>query len=154
LGMHDALISPEQVQDPWEKNVPGLGLGRDPVRSPMPWSGEVHAGFSTVEPWLAGRPRGSRLLRAAARRSLFDALTLSIAVAVTARGACPQRRVISKRHSHGGRAGLPARALGTNISGRFEHERQRSKPAAASRKRTGFDFHVGVLCPDRSTASA
>jgi alpha-glucosidase len=52
LCMHDAAISPEQVQDPWEKNVPGLGLGRDPVRSPIPWSSETYAGFSTVPPWL------------------------------------------------------------------------------------------------------
>jgi alpha-glucosidase len=52
LGMQDAPISPNQVHDPWERNVPGLGLRRDPVRSPMPWSGEPHGGFSAVEPWL------------------------------------------------------------------------------------------------------
>jgi alpha-glucosidase len=52
LGMQDVPISPSQVQDPWEKNVPGLGLGRDPVRSPLPWSDEPHGGFSTAEPWL------------------------------------------------------------------------------------------------------
>jgi glycosidase len=39
-------------RDPWEKNVPGLGLGRDPVRTPMPWSNATGAGFSTGEPWL------------------------------------------------------------------------------------------------------
>jgi alpha-glucosidase len=52
LGMQDVPISPSQVRDPWERNVPGLGLGRDPVRSPLPWSDEPHGGFSTVEPWL------------------------------------------------------------------------------------------------------
>jgi alpha-glucosidase len=52
LGMQDAPVSPSQVQDPWEKNVPGLGLGRDPVRSPMPWSRDRHGGFSTAVPWL------------------------------------------------------------------------------------------------------
>jgi alpha-glucosidase len=36
LGLTDVPIPPERVQDPWEKNVPGLGLGRDPVRTPMP----------------------------------------------------------------------------------------------------------------------
>jgi alpha-glucosidase len=52
LGMRDTVISPLQVQDPWEKNVPGLGLGRDPARSPMPWSRDRHGGFTTAAPWL------------------------------------------------------------------------------------------------------
>ena len=30
-------IPPERVQDPLEKNEPGLGLGRDPERTPMQW---------------------------------------------------------------------------------------------------------------------
>jgi alpha-glucosidase len=52
LGLTDVPIPPERVQDPWEKNVPGLGLGRDPVRTPMPWDGSANAGFTTGEPWL------------------------------------------------------------------------------------------------------
>jgi alpha-glucosidase len=52
IGMHDVAIPPELVQDPWEKNVPGLGLGRDPCRTPMQWSAEEHAGFSGAPPWL------------------------------------------------------------------------------------------------------
>jgi alpha-glucosidase len=52
LGMTDVEIAPEAVQDPWEKNVPGMGFGRDPVRTPMAWTDGVHGGFSTVEPWL------------------------------------------------------------------------------------------------------
>ena len=52
IGMADGVISPEQVQDPWEKRVPGLGLGRDPCRTPMQWSSESGAGFSRVQPWL------------------------------------------------------------------------------------------------------
>jgi hypothetical protein len=32
------------VQGPWKKNVPGLGLGRDRVWTPMMWSGELHGG--------------------------------------------------------------------------------------------------------------
>ncbi len=50
--MRAAPILPAQVQDPWEKNVPGLGRGRDPVRTPISWSSALHGGFSTVEPWL------------------------------------------------------------------------------------------------------
>ncbi|HSK29898.1 MAG TPA: alpha-amylase family glycosyl hydrolase [Candidatus Limnocylindria bacterium] len=52
LGMHDVPIPPEHVRDPFEKNVPGLGLGRDPVRTPMQWTADENAGFSTAEPWL------------------------------------------------------------------------------------------------------
>jgi alpha-glucosidase len=35
--MEKVVIPPERVQDPWEKNEPGLGLGRGPSRMPMPW---------------------------------------------------------------------------------------------------------------------
>jgi len=52
LGMVDVPIPRERVQDPYEKNVPGLGVGRDPERTPMQWDGSRYAGFSTVEPWL------------------------------------------------------------------------------------------------------
>jgi alpha-glucosidase len=52
IGMHDVAIAPDRVQDPFEKNVPGLGLGRDPVRTPMQWSGENWADFSSAKPWL------------------------------------------------------------------------------------------------------
>jgi len=52
LGMRDVQVPPEQVQDPWEKNVPGLGLGRDPVRTPMQWAPGAQAGFSSAVPWL------------------------------------------------------------------------------------------------------
>src|SRR5690348_5890770 len=52
LGMKDVLIPPEQVHDPAEKNEPGLGLGRDPERSPMLWDESPHAGFTSGKPWL------------------------------------------------------------------------------------------------------
>jgi alpha-glucosidase len=52
IGMHDVPIPPDQVQDPYEKNVPGLGLGRDPVRTPMQWNGDESGGFTTGKPWL------------------------------------------------------------------------------------------------------
>ena len=56
LGMCDVAIAPEQVQDPWEKNEPGLGLGRDPQRTPMQWDTSPNAGFSTGLPWLPLSP--------------------------------------------------------------------------------------------------
>jgi alpha-glucosidase len=52
IGMHDVGILPELVRDPWEKNVPGVGLGRDPERTPMQWDASPNAGFTSGEPWL------------------------------------------------------------------------------------------------------
>ena len=54
IGMHDIPVPPELVKDPWEQNVPGLGLGRDPERSPMQWDASPNAGFCppNVQPWL------------------------------------------------------------------------------------------------------
>jgi alpha-glucosidase len=52
LGMADVAIPPAAVQDPWEKNEPGIGVGRDPVRTPMRWTDEPNAGFTTGTPWL------------------------------------------------------------------------------------------------------
>ena len=52
IGMTDVKIATEEVQDPFEKNEPGKGLGRDPERTPMQWSDAPHAGFTSGEPWL------------------------------------------------------------------------------------------------------
>jgi alpha-glucosidase len=52
IGMVNVPIPPERLQDPFEKNVPGIGVGRDPERTPMQWEAGPCAGFSTVEPWL------------------------------------------------------------------------------------------------------
>lgn len=52
LGMEDVDIPKDKIMDPQELNIPGKGLGRDPERTPMQWSGEQYAGFSEQEPWL------------------------------------------------------------------------------------------------------
>jgi glycosidase len=54
IGMHDVEIPPDRIRDPWDVNVPGLGLGRDPERTPMQWDGTPHAGFTASggDPWL------------------------------------------------------------------------------------------------------
>jgi alpha-glucosidase len=52
IGMHDVEIPPELVQDPQELGVPGMGLGRDPERTPMQWDASPNAGFTTGTPWL------------------------------------------------------------------------------------------------------
>jgi alpha-glucosidase len=52
IGMRQVAIASDQVRDPFEKNVPGIGVGRDGCRTPMQWDGSEHAGFSSAEPWL------------------------------------------------------------------------------------------------------
>jgi alpha-glucosidase len=52
IGMHQVAIAPDQVRDPFEKNVPGIGVGRDGCRTPMQWDATQYAGFSRSTPWL------------------------------------------------------------------------------------------------------
>ena len=52
IGMHDVPIPDHRVQDPVERRIPGIGLGRDPERTPMQWSGAPAGGFTTADPWL------------------------------------------------------------------------------------------------------
>jgi alpha-glucosidase len=52
IGMEQAVLGAEQLRDPFEKNVPGLGLGRDGCRTPMQWDNTAQAGFSPATPWL------------------------------------------------------------------------------------------------------
>ena len=60
IGMEDAHIPEDRVRDPWEINMPGLGEGRDPCRTPMRWTPAPHGGFCPegVEPWL---PMGAQV---------------------------------------------------------------------------------------------
>jgi alpha-glucosidase len=53
IGMPQVAIASDQVRDPFEKNVPGIGVGRDGCRTPMQWNASPCAGFSTAAaPWL------------------------------------------------------------------------------------------------------
>ena len=52
IGMRQVAIAPDQVRDPFEKNVPDIGVGRDGCRTPMQWDATRYAGFSTSTPWL------------------------------------------------------------------------------------------------------
>jgi alpha-glucosidase len=68
IGMSDVAIPAGEVQDPYEKNVPGFGLGRDPVRTPMPWDGGPNGGFTAGRPWLRlGADAGTRNVAAQER---------------------------------------------------------------------------------------
>jgi alpha-glucosidase len=55
-GMARIDVRRELVQDPWEMNEPGLGVGRDPWRTPMQWDASANAGFTTGRPWLPVDP--------------------------------------------------------------------------------------------------
>ncbi|MGV3556885.1 alpha-amylase family glycosyl hydrolase [Larkinella arboricola] len=52
IGMRDVPIPFEEVQDPQGLNMPDKNLSRDPARTPMQWSAEPNAGFTTGKPWL------------------------------------------------------------------------------------------------------
>jgi alpha-glucosidase len=56
IGLADVAIPASDVQDPRELREPGIGLGRDPVRTPMPWDAGDGAGFTTGTPWLPLNP--------------------------------------------------------------------------------------------------
>ena len=56
LGLGRCEIPPDRIRDPRELRQPGIGLGRDPARTPMPWDDGSNAGFSTGEPWLPLNP--------------------------------------------------------------------------------------------------
>jgi alpha-glucosidase len=116
LGLEDVTIPPDRVQDPWEKNEPGLGLGRDPARTPMPWDGSDFAGFTTGTPWLPLNPdRAERNLavQAADSRSVLTlyrrliALRREHAALQTGRyaAACTEGDVLAfeRRHGQGAR---------------------------------------------------
>jgi alpha-glucosidase len=54
IGLPDVPVPPHLVQDPFERRVPGIGVGRDPARTPMRWSPARNAGFCPPDatPWL------------------------------------------------------------------------------------------------------
>jgi alpha-glucosidase len=54
LGMRDVPVPPPQRRDPVGTGAFDAGPGRDPCRTPMPWSPGPGAGFTTpdAEPWL------------------------------------------------------------------------------------------------------
>lgn len=52
IGMLDTPIPPDRIEDPSEKRQPGIGFGRDPERTPMPWDASPNGGFTSGRPWL------------------------------------------------------------------------------------------------------
>jgi alpha-glucosidase len=87
IGMADVPIAPEQVQDPAEKNEPGIGQGRDPERTPMCWDQTPLAGFTTGVPWLPMGENHADINVAAEQENPESLLTL-------------YRKLIALRKSH------------------------------------------------------
>ena len=57
IGMHDVDIPKEFIQDPMAKLDPNNGMGRDLARTPMQWTPEKNAGFTSAkQPWLPVSP--------------------------------------------------------------------------------------------------
>ena len=52
LGMIDTPIGQAAMRDPAELREPGKGRGRDPVRTPFPWTEGPGRGFTAGTPWL------------------------------------------------------------------------------------------------------
>ena len=80
LGIGAVAISPDQVRDPRELRQPGIGLGRDPCRTPMPWDGSSNAGFSAALPWLPLNPDWPIRNAAAQRTDASSTLNLTRAL--------------------------------------------------------------------------
>jgi alpha-glucosidase len=73
-GAERSSVPPQCVQDPFEKLVPGFGLGRDPERTPMRWDDSANGGFTTGAPWLPMSDDRSRNVQqqAADERSIVN----------------------------------------------------------------------------------
>src|SRR5690606_28983538 len=78
LGLPQAEVSFERLQDPFGKSFWPRFKGRDGCRTPMPWTGQApHGGFSEAEPWLPMDERHRALAVAAQETSSDSALGLA-----------------------------------------------------------------------------
>jgi len=92
IGLPSMQVPPDRVRDPFAKLVPGYGLGRDPERTPMRWTAEPKAGFTTGEPWL---PIGAGIGRLNVASQEADSRSM----------LALYRRLIALRKSHPGLQG-------------------------------------------------
>lgn len=56
IGMPNSKVRRADMVDPVGKKWWPIPVGRDGARTPMQWSGERYAGFSSAEPWLPVDP--------------------------------------------------------------------------------------------------
>jgi alpha-glucosidase len=76
IGMPQVEIPPDRVRDPFEKNLPSIGVGRDGCRTPMPWDATPYGGFSAIDPWLPLDKNFARNNVASERRDATSMLSL------------------------------------------------------------------------------
>ena len=126
IGIGDVTIPPDRVRDPQDLRQPGLGIGRDRSRTPIPWDASAHAGFSTVDPWLPLNDDWPTRNISAQDQDTASMLTL-------------YRSLLALRRSHdalsigdftlaersGGRAGLPAATCRRQFADRAKPQRRR-----------------------------
>ncbi len=74
LGLPDADVPFEKLQDPWGIAGWPATKGRDGCRTPMPWKNEINAGFTKArEAWLPIDPR-QRMLAVEKQEQLADSV--------------------------------------------------------------------------------
>jgi alpha-glucosidase len=70
LGLPQPDIPFEALRDPWSINLWPDFVGRDGVRSPIPWDADApNCGFSPAEPWMPVAPEHAELAVAAQDRA-------------------------------------------------------------------------------------
>ncbi|RKZ54230.1 MAG: alpha-amylase [Candidatus Parabeggiatoa sp. nov. 3] len=82
IGMADVEIPLDEIQDPWEKSAPNLGLGRDPERTPMQWDSSPNASFcqAEVSPWMRLSDDYKQVNVASSRDKPYSMLSLTQAI--------------------------------------------------------------------------
>jgi len=138
IGMRDVEVPVHLVHDPLEINMPGMGLGRDPERTPMQWSDAPNAGFTTGIPWLPVGEDYPRTNVDAERRDPDSMLTLYRRLIELRRGepALEIGRIGSitaagdtLTYTRSARAGEPCYFVALNLGGR---EARREMPPGAT----------------------
>lgn len=77
LGMTNTVIPSDKIKDPFEIKTPGLGLGRDPERTPFQWDDGKNAGFSNGDvTWLPVNENYKTLNRQVLNQDPYSILSL------------------------------------------------------------------------------
>jgi alpha-glucosidase len=132
LGMQDVPIPAAAVRDPVERNLPGLGLGRDPERTPMQWDATPNAGFTapTARPWLPLATDYATMNVAVQRKDPKSMLSLHRRL-IALRRSTPALSVGSYRQVHVDEDVLMYARDGLTVALNFAHV-QRELPGPAS----------------------
>jgi glycosidase len=124
IGMRQVAIAPEQVRDPFEKNVPGIGVGRDGCRTPMQW--DATATRASRRPsrgcrWPTIMRRERRQLEAdAARSSASTGMIRCEEIAALVRATTRRRRkgdiLLYRTVARRGRGGAQSRRRAVSVA--------------------------------------